>query len=118
MSFHNMINRFFICIAKSRSGSDQPKLIQGDIVETELVKQMLKGGVSRGAATNNYYHLWPFKNGYREIPYEINSGSVKIVVNNFHNRALFFWNLCINMKFHMTCSKITHNRISIFQDNM
>ena len=43
---------------------------------------MLKGGLSRGAATNNYYHLWPNKNGYREIPYQINSGNVRIVVNN------------------------------------
>lgn len=64
----------FIFIAKSRS--NQPNLIQGDIVETKLVKQMLNGGLSRGAATNHYYHLWPLNNGYREIPYEINSGTL------------------------------------------
>lgn len=37
---------------------------------------MLNGGLSRGAATNHYYHLWPLNNGYREIPYEINSGTL------------------------------------------
>ncbi len=67
-----------IFIAKSRSGANQPKLIQGDIVETELVKQMMAGGQSRGAATSIKEHLWPFgANGYRQIPFVIDSGTVQ-----------------------------------------
>ena len=65
-----------IFIAKSRAGANQPKLIEGDIVETELVKQMMAGGNSRGAATNIKKHLWTFVNGYRQIPYVIDSGTV------------------------------------------
>ena len=59
----------------TRSEVNQRRIIQGDIVETDLVKKMMAGGQSRGAATNVIQHLWPDfdGDGYREIPYEINS---------------------------------------------
>ena len=61
-------------LARSRSGENQPKLVQGDIVETPWVKQMMAGGMSRGAAISNKGKLWPIVNGKRQIPYVINSG--------------------------------------------
>ena len=54
---------------------DQDTFFEGDIVESELVKEMIENR-KRGAASNVKSHFWPIKSGKHEIPYVIGAGNV------------------------------------------
>lgn len=61
---------FYLVLARVRSGVFQPKLFEGDIIETDIVRKVMSGTRKRGAM-NNLAKLWPIINGYREVPYII-----------------------------------------------
>lgn len=62
-----------------RSGAFQPKLFQGDIVETDAIRKAISGGLKRGA-TSNLQKLWPTASnaGYATIPYTIGNNLSKL----------------------------------------
>ena len=68
----------FNVLATMRSGAIQPKLFQGDIVETDAIRKAISGGLKRGA-TSNLRSLWPTVNGYANVPYVIDNSLGKLL---------------------------------------
>lgn len=78
--------------ANVRSGVRQPKLFEGDIVETDVVRKVKYRSRKRGAI-NNPAKLWPLVNGHREVPYYIEanvryySNQIQGAMNEWMNKV-------------------------------
>ena len=59
--------------SERRHPGRKSKFFEGDIVLTKSAKELIENR-KRGAASRYKSHLWPLKNGKREIPYRIDPG--------------------------------------------